>query len=125
MFVVLLITAPYYLEVGADGLPGAVHCAAHGSLLEPACGSDWFAIGDAASAFDPLASQGLFHALYTGVEAAKAADCALAGDPSGAAAYRARVAAVWSVYSNRLRATYALERRWPAHPFWQRRWQAV
>jgi flavin-dependent dehydrogenase len=100
-------------------------CAAHGSLLEPACGSDWFAIGDAASAFDPLASQGLFHALYTGVEAAKAADCTLAGDPSGAAVYRARVAAVWSVYSNRLRATYALEPRWPAHPFWQRRWQAV
>jgi flavin-dependent dehydrogenase len=97
-------------------------CAAHGCLLDPACGSDWFAIGDAATAFDPLASQGLFHALYTGVAAAEAAHRALAGAPSSSEAYRVRVAAVWSSYWDRLHATYALERRWAAHAFWQRRW---
>ena len=41
-------------------------CAAHGCRLEPTTGDGWFAAGDASMAFDPLSSQGLLNALYTG-----------------------------------------------------------
>ena len=38
----------------------------------PMAGPRWLAVGDAAVAFDPLASQGLFHALYCGLKAGPA-----------------------------------------------------
>jgi hypothetical protein len=40
--------------------------AAHSSSLDPCIGDGWLAAGDASMTFDPLSSQGLLHALFTG-----------------------------------------------------------
>ena len=41
--------------------------AAHSSVLVPCAGDRWLAVGDASMSFDPLAAQGLLHALFTGL----------------------------------------------------------
>jgi hypothetical protein len=43
--------------------------AAHSTVLKPCAGDGYLAAGDAALALDPLSSQGLLNALFTGFEA--------------------------------------------------------
>jgi flavin-dependent dehydrogenase len=93
---------------------------ASSAWLEPQAGSRWTAVGDAALSFDPLSSQGLFHALYTGLEGARAVSAALAGDDS-MPRYAARLRAIRAAYLAQRAAYYALEGRWPDEPFWRRR----
>ena len=71
--------------------------------------------------FDPLSSQGLFHALYTGRRAADAARRALAGEADALAAYADELEPVWGAYRFHRAAFYGAERRWPDAPFWRRR----
>lgn len=85
------------------------------------CGDDWCAVGDAAIAFDPLSSQGLFHALYTGLRGAEAAGAALAGDAAPLAGYRERIAKIRNAYSHNLSRYYRLEQRFADCTFWRRR----
>jgi flavin-dependent dehydrogenase len=94
---------------------------AHSGRLTPVAGERWLAAGDAAIAFDPLSSQGIFNALYTGMAAGQAADAWLGGDAGAPAAYAARVDAIDAGYRRGLDEFYALERRWPGSAFWQRR----
>jgi len=101
--------------------PWAGFCAASGGYLDPSAGPGWIAAGDAAQSYDPLASQGLFNALYTGLAAAEAADRALSGDPAGLPAYAAELQKVRAAYELHLVAWYGLEQRWPQSPFWRRR----
>lgn len=96
-------------------------CAAHGAALEPPTGTAWLAVGDAAVSFDPLAAQGLFNALYTGLAGAHAADRFLAGDAAALGDYAARIGSIRDAYRAHLAAWYGTERRWPASIFWQRR----
>ncbi len=56
--------------------------------LVPAAGSGWLATGDAAAAFDPISSQGLFNALSGGFFAGNAAADALDQDESAVDIYR-------------------------------------
>jgi flavin-dependent dehydrogenase len=49
---------------------GGVRVNASAVRLSDAAGAGWIAIGDAACAFDPIASQGLFHAISTALVAA-------------------------------------------------------
>jgi flavin-dependent dehydrogenase len=102
-----------------DGNKG--FCAAHTADLASPTGEGWLAIGDSALSFDPLSSQGLFNALYTGLAAAEAADRHLAGAPTALADYRAAVLSIRDAYRIHLRAWYGLERRWADRPFWRRR----
>ncbi len=95
--------------------------AAHSSTLSPPVGDGWLAAGDAALSFDPLSSQGLFHALYTGLAAAEAADRALSGDDSALGDYAAALDRIDAAYRRNLGAWYRLERRWPDEEFWRRR----
>jgi flavin-dependent dehydrogenase len=95
--------------------------AAHGSTLAPTVGADWLATGDAALSFDPLSSQGLFHALYTGLAVAEAIDGLLAGRCESGREYVASLANIEATYRQRLAAYYGLERRWPGSTFWRRR----
>ena len=96
-------------------------CAAHGARLAEAAGEGWLAAGDAALCFDPLSSQGLFNALYTGHRAAGAALAMLDGDTEAGAAYAAGLEPVWRAYCFHRAAFYGTERRWPDEPFWRRR----
>ncbi len=43
---------------------------ASGAVLDRSCGSGWMAIGDVALSFDPLSSQGIYTAMYSGMLAA-------------------------------------------------------
>jgi flavin-dependent dehydrogenase len=99
-------------------------CAASGGYLEPGGGPGWIAAGDAAQSYDPLASQGLFNALYTGLAAAEVADRALSGDATGLPGYVAELGNIRAAYEHHLGAWYELERRWPQSLFWRRRHNA-
>ena len=93
------------------------------SVAHSAAGKRWLAAGDAALAFDPLSSQGLFNALVTGIEAGNNA-LAMLDDASADAAMRdhaAMVGRVWQAYSQHHATYYRMEQRWPDAPFWQRR----
>lgn len=96
-------------------------CAANGALLDPACGPDWLAVGDAALAFDPLSSQGLFNALYTGLAGAEAAHRHLQGDRLALPGYRDELDRIWHAYLAHCEGWYGHERRWADAPFWCRR----
>jgi flavin-dependent dehydrogenase len=97
------------------------YCAAHGAWLTPAAGNAWLAAGDAALAFDPLAAQGLFNAMYLGLAAGEATHRHLAGDQSALADYGTQVSAIRQAYCTRHAAWYQLETRWRDQPFWKRR----
>jgi flavin-dependent dehydrogenase len=99
--------------------------AAHTAHLDTVYGDGWTAAGDAAVAFDPLSSQGVLTALYTGLGAGLAVDARLGHAPSGAdsalAAYADKVAAARDAYLRGHRAIHAQEARWTDRAFWARR----
>lgn len=83
----------------------------------------FFAIGDAGLSFDPIASQGIFHALASAESAANAIEWNDgSGDPAAARdAFLAEMAAVHTHYRQRLRDTYAAPGKYQQWPFWARR----
>jgi flavin-dependent dehydrogenase len=99
----------------------AGYCAAHGARLSPPIGLDWLAVGDAALAFDPLSSQGLFNALYTGLAGAETAERILSGDDKAVGDYVEELDRIRRAYLSHLSAWYGAELRWPDAPFWRRR----
>ncbi len=92
--------------------------AAHSSTLTTCHGEHWLAIGDASINFDPLSSQGLFHALYT---ARRAIDFIKNPSPID---YPSEIDSIWKSYLYHYQHYYHLESRWPDSPFWQRRKQS-
>jgi flavin-dependent dehydrogenase len=96
-------------------------CAAHSSWLASAAGEAWIACGDAALATDPLAAQGLFHALYTGLAAAEAITRYLNGEMRSLQEYVEEIKNIQAFYRLHLSAWYGLERRWHDRQFWARR----
>ena len=106
--------------------PGAtvdVHAAGSTALDFDVClrHSGLFAVGDAALAFDPLSSQGLFHALASAESAASAIVRHLDGDTDAARSYFAEMAQVRDRYRAHLAATYAGPVRHAERRFWARR----
>jgi len=95
--------------------------AAHSAVLRPFAGPSWFAVGDAAFSCDPLSSQGLLNALYTGLAAAEAADRSLSGDGDALPEYVQTLDQVHTAYRQRLAHWYRVETRWSNTPFWKRR----
>jgi len=80
------------------------------------------AVGDAASCFDPISSQGIVKALRSGIFAAYAvADWLCRGDDRGLARYRALIPREFAAYRRTLQHYYAMEQRWSDRPFWRRR----
>jgi flavin-dependent dehydrogenase len=95
--------------------------AAHSAVLHPFAGPSWFAVGDAALSFDPLSSQGLLNALYSGLAGAEAAERRLAGDPNALPQYLDTLDRVHTAYRAHLARCYRVETRWTNTPFWKRR----
>lgn len=95
--------------------------AANSAVLEPFAGDGFLACGDAAMAFDPLSSQGLLNALFTGLAAAEAADAHLSGDASAMARYQETLAGIAEAYRRHLRMFYGVEQRFAGREFWKRR----
>jgi flavin-dependent dehydrogenase len=95
--------------------------AAHSATRGAFAGDRWLGVGDATVAFDPLSSQGLFHALYTGLRGAEAVLAADSGDASALSRYESRLRTIELVYRRNLLHYYRLERRWSDAAFWRRR----
>ena len=94
---------------------------AHSATLDPCTGDGFLAAGDAAIAFDPLSSQGLLNALFTGLAAAEATDSHLRGDTDALPRYRQTIGVIATTYRQHLTLWYGMEQRWPEAPFWKRR----
>jgi flavin-dependent dehydrogenase len=95
--------------------------AANSSRLDPIVGKNWLAAGDAAAAYDPLSSQGVYKALESGLRAANAIKDHWGGQKT---ALRDYVAAIRTDFEDYLRLRdkyYDKERRWPDSIFWHRR----
>lgn len=93
--------------------------AAGSTILEPVTGENWLAIGDAASAYDPLSSQGIHKALASAEVAAWAIDHDDFGE------YERTIRAAFVDYLATRERFYAAEQRWPASLFWSRRQQRL
>lgn len=94
----------------------------------PAAAPGWLAIGDAAIGFDPLASQGLFFALYSGVRAAETvlgARAAPADTDAWLARYCGKIDDVFTATDRSRRYHYASESRFAAEPYWRSRFAAA
>jgi flavin-dependent dehydrogenase len=85
------------------------------TLRVPVVKDGWVAVGDAASAFDPLASQGICKAIDG---ATRLGDAIASGRLED---YAAWVRASFEDHLSRRAAFYALVRRWPSSPFWRLR----
>ena len=111
---------PYALE----GAPQLIE--AGGAWLQPPAAEGWTAVGDAALCFDPLSSQGLLTALYSGLRGAESVIAALNGEGETAGRdYGERLEAIRQAYRRHRAEAYASECRWPESPFWARRREAI
>jgi flavin-dependent dehydrogenase len=90
-------------------------------VLDRAAGRDWLAVGDAASACDPLLARGLHDALDDGLRAAPAIATRLEGDETALDAHSAAIVARHAAAIGDRDHLYGLERRWAHAPFWRRR----
>ena len=94
---------------------------AHTHRLERLTGEGWLAVGDAATTFDPLSSQGILKSLRSGVLASYAVADYFKGVASGLEKYEAHTAREFEDYLSARADFYERERRWADSPFWQRR----
>jgi len=91
-------------------------------LLDPVCGETWLAVGDAASRFDPLSSQGIVKALRSGIFASYAiTDFLLRRDNAGLRRYQRFITEEFRSYTETRVKYYRQEQRWPDSEFWRRR----
>jgi flavin-dependent dehydrogenase len=89
--------------------------------LDRFAGPGWLAAGDAAVSYDPLSSQGIRTALYTGMRAGQALCAHLDGDGGALDGYARMLEDVHRAYVGHRAEFYADERRWADRPFWARR----
>ena len=87
-------------------------------ITGPSLGPGWIAIGDAAMAFDPLASAGLTKAL---LDVREAMDAITDGGPEALVALADRRQNRYAAYRRELAETYGRERRHHPARFWQAR----
>lgn len=111
----------YVSETGGTFLspPGII--SASSLRLDAVTGERWLAVGDAATAYDPLASYGISSALGAGFYGGHAVADFLAGSTSALDTYRGILDQSYARYLFMRWEHYKLEQRWPDEPFWQRR----
>lgn len=102
-------------------------CSANSATLPQYAGHRWLAAGDAAMCFDPLSSQGIFNALYTGLAASTSIHDALSTNHFQPCIddYSNALANIWQTYLNNRASWYQDQARWPQSEFWLRRTSAI
>ncbi len=95
--------------------------AAASQRLEHTVGNRWLAVGDAAATLDPLSSQGIMHALHTGIFGGYAILDFFKGDHDGLKKYDRWMQETFATYLDTKASFYGEEQRWPHQPFWQKR----
>jgi flavin-dependent dehydrogenase len=93
--------------------------AANSYSREPITGAHWLAVGDAATAFDPLSSGGICHALESGLRAAQAIEHWRPRDQTALGPYARWTRAHFDEYLRLRTMYYGREQRWPSAAFWQ------
>ena len=88
---------------------------------EHVIGPDYLVVGDAAAAFDPLTSQGIYNALLSGLSAASAIEEYLRGNSGKYYDYARELEKDFDEYLQLRIEYYSLERRWRESKFWSRR----
>ena len=114
-----LFMRKFFPPEGFDKEPFVVD--AGGSRLESYHGRNWIACGDSALSFDPLSSQGIYTAMYSGMSVPKAISAASRPDESSLDSYALALAGVRRVYRARLASPYRQIERWPDSPSWTAR----
>ena len=94
---------------------------ARSQRLDVLSGAAWLAIGDAATAFDPLTSLGIAKALDHGKRAASAVAAYLGGEVSSLDDLAVEFSREYADYRGMRARYYRLEKRWSQSPFWERR----
>jgi flavin-dependent dehydrogenase len=94
---------------------------ANTARLSVITGKRWLAVGDAAVAYDPLSSYGITSSLGTGLYAAQAIAESLEEGRQSMSEYNKVIDEAFARYLIKHYDHYAIERRWPDEPFWQRR----
>ncbi|MGF1939195.1 MAG: lysine-epsilon-oxidase maturase LodB [Nostoc sp. ChiQUE02] len=94
---------------------------AYSHILDCAVGDDWLAVGDAATAFDPLSSMGIGHAIASGCNVGVALIEHFNHQGRLLVEYQSRLEANFETYLKMRRSYYEIETRWTQAPFWQRR----
>jgi flavin-dependent dehydrogenase len=89
--------------------------ASHSYRAARIVGENWLAVGDAACAFDPLSSAGIYKALVNGQEAARAI-CDGHWGP-----YENRIHQDYEAYLIKRAELYQAEQRWSESAFWAQR----
>jgi flavin-dependent dehydrogenase len=95
--------------------------AANSVRLSAVVGDGWLAVGDAATAYDPLASYGITAALGGGFHAASAIAAHMAGDYGALATYGRMLDQSYARYLLMRQSFYGAEQRWAHETFWRRR----
>ncbi len=90
-------------------------------ILDRVYGSHWLAVGDAASSYDPISSQGIYKALADGLAGGRAIAARLSGDTEALPEHQARVERRFEDYERQRAYFYDIERRWEDAPFWRER----
>ncbi len=108
-----------------------VTTAASGYLSQVA-GKQWVALGDAATSFDPLSSQGMYNGMASAMQLAElVSSCGIIKDPtvenwvSFQSLYSKQVANIWRHYIGHRNHFYSQEQRWKKHQFWKRRHRSM
>jgi flavin-dependent dehydrogenase len=94
---------------------------ANSSYIHPICCSGWLAVGDAATAYDPLSGDGVLRSLNRGVQAAKVILSKFSGNNSTLEIYSQELSEEFNFYLQKRNAYYSREKRWLKSPFWTRR----
>lgn len=94
------------------------------SMLDRVEADRWLAVGDAASALDPIAAQGIYKALADAADATRTIAAAVGRGAPPPWRYSDRVAARFEDYLANRAHIYGLERRWTGAPFWRHRAKA-
>ena len=112
---------PVLRRIGFHATTDVTVTAANSARLSPAAGVGWLAVGDAAISFDPLASRGLFNALYTGWTGAMSCHEVLTAEYPDFTGYLDDLERVWTLYRRHLGVVYDADPRWRDREFWRRR----
>ena len=84
-------------------------------------GSNWMAIGDAASSYDPIAAQGIHKALADGISCFPKLDAFFHEKPYPPNAFSDFVRQRYGGYQKNRAYSYRQEQRWSDKPFWRKR----
>jgi len=114
------------LKGAVSNLPSPWVRNAASQISESSFETGYYAIGDAACAFDPISSMGIGFAMTSGCQAAVAAIAEMCHhDQLAGRQYQQKINEQFQQYLSSRQQFYQLERRWCQSEFWQRRQQPI